>query len=77
MALRLVEKNYQEPEALPEVLPYQCATCGQNFKWGPGCCWWGSWKQLEDGEYIPRFCSADCFATWSRNLKPEQSGRDK
>jgi hypothetical protein len=37
-----------------------CNTCGRTGAWGPTWSWFGSLKDVEDGERIPTFCNDAC-----------------
>ena len=45
---------------------HTCDACGKHDVWGPGWCWYGSWKQYEDFglpgvERIFKACSMACM----------------
>lgn len=37
-----------------------CSVCGNSGQWDDNWSWFGSWKELEDGEDIAKFCSTHC-----------------
>jgi hypothetical protein len=39
-----------------------CCICGRLAPWGDGWSYYGSYKDLEDGTPVPKFCSEVCKA---------------
>ena len=51
---------------------YICGVCGEVFQWDDdaGCCWWGSYKDLEESpEKIVPICSKPCTVKHRREVE--------
>lgn len=54
---------------------HQCSACGAFGAWGPEWSWCGSYRDIDDGNPIQKFCSATCaksrkpVAVWLRETE--------
>lgn len=39
---------------------HTCSVCGRRAQWGSSWTWWGSWRDLDDGKPVYKFCSDAC-----------------
>lgn len=50
---------------------HTCSICGKVEAWDPDkWSWFGSYKQMEDGKPVVKFCSQDCANTHKAKRKP-------
>lgn len=52
---------------------HECSVCHVREGWGPNWSWWGSWKAIDDGKPIRKFCSSVCRRAW-RAKPPQRKG---
>lgn len=48
------------PPAPPEPGAHQCCMCGKRDDWRSSWIWYGSYKDLDDGKPVKKFCSRSC-----------------
>jgi hypothetical protein len=46
-----------------------CTICEKSAEWSPAWTWYGSYRQLDDGEPVVKLCSAACKAEFSKRRK--------
>lgn len=51
----------QASNALPSGKIHTCTVCKKQGVWDSWWSWYGSYKQLEDGDFIVKACSDDCM----------------
>jgi len=39
---------------------HTCTTCGHSGPWTKNWRWWGSYKDIDDGRAVEKFCSKHC-----------------
>jgi len=44
----------------PPVRIHTCSACGTQGQWGPEWSWYGSWRDVDDGQRIITCCSVAC-----------------
>jgi len=54
------ECDFEMPERPPSGRVWLCNGCGHSGVWTDEWCWFGSLRELEDGDELPTFCSAAC-----------------
>lgn len=54
---------------LVEPRSHQCTICGMIAPWSDAWVWYGSYRQIDDGEAIVKLCSPACRAEFSKRRK--------
>jgi hypothetical protein len=52
---------------------HECSVCHKREAWGKTWCWYGSWKAIDDGKPVRKFCSPECRRRW-RAKPPKKAG---
>lgn len=60
-ASRKPEFDDEGPALPPSGQIHECGTCGKRRIWGKDWLWYGSYKDLDEGEPIFKACSIDCM----------------
>jgi predicted nucleic acid-binding Zn ribbon protein len=48
---------------------HQCSICSKVAPWSDEWTWYGSYRQIDDGEPVVKLCSASCKAEFSKRRK--------
>lgn len=54
------DQDWELPQQAPSGLAWLCNGCGHRGIWNENWSWYGSLKELEDGDDLPTFCSDTC-----------------
>lgn len=52
---------------------HECSVCHKREAWGATWQWYGSWRAIDEGRPVRKFCSSDCRKRW-RAEPPRRKG---
>lgn len=55
--------------------PHTCCVCGKNSDWDKTWTWYGSYKDLDDGNDVDETCSDECREIYNKSHRIPHANR--